>query len=86
MLFLKILDDKDQELELIRKGYESVIPEKFQWRNWATDPEGITGEELLLFIDAPQTGLFATLSELKSATARSAPPSSAKSSTARTTT
>ena len=69
MLFLKILDEKDQELELIRDGYESVIPEKFRWRNWATDPEGMTGEELQLFIDAPQTGLFATLSELKSATA-----------------
>ena len=44
MLFLKILDEKDQELEIIRDGHRSVIPEKFQWRNWATDPEGITGE------------------------------------------
>jgi type I restriction enzyme M protein len=41
LLFLKILDDKDQELELIRDRYQSVIPEKFQWRNWATDAEGI---------------------------------------------
>ena len=54
MLFLKIIDDKDQ-------GYQSVIPEKFQWRNWATDPEGITGDELLLFIDHPTDGLFAHL-------------------------
>ena len=67
MLFLKILDEKDQELELIRDGYQSVIPEKFQWRNWAADPEGITGEELLLFIDHPTDGLFATLKELKAA-------------------
>lgn len=49
MLFLKILDEKDQELELIRDGYRSVIPKKFQWRNWATNPEGITGDELLIF-------------------------------------
>lgn len=66
MLFLKILDEKDQELELIREGYLSVIPEKFQWRTWATDPEGITGDDLLTFIDHPTDGLFATLKELQS--------------------
>jgi type I restriction enzyme M protein len=65
LLFLKILDEKDQELELIRNGYKSVVPEKFQWRHWATDPEGITGEELILFIDHPNDGLFATLKNLK---------------------
>ncbi len=65
LLFLKILDDKDQELELIRDRYQSVIPEKFQWRNWAADAEGITGEELILFIDHPTDGLFATLKNLK---------------------
>ena len=65
LLFLKILDDKDQELELIRDRYKSVIPEKFQWRNWATDSEGITGEELIRFIDHPTDGLFATLKNLK---------------------
>ncbi len=66
LLFLKILDDKDQELELIRDRYRSVIPAKFQWRNWAADAEGITGEELILFIDHPTDGLFVTLKNLKS--------------------
>lgn len=65
LLFLKILDGKDQELELVRDRYKSVVPGKFQWRNWATDPEGITGEELILFIDHPTDGLFATLENLK---------------------
>ena len=71
MLFLKIIDDKDQELELIRKGYKSVIPEKFQWRTWAANPEGITGEELIRFIDDPASkenpagGLFTALKNLK---------------------
>ncbi|RLS73952.1 MAG: SAM-dependent DNA methyltransferase [Planctomycetota bacterium] len=65
MLFLKILDEKDQELELIRNRYKSVIPEKFQWRNWATDPEGITGDELIQFVDHPTDGLFANLRQLK---------------------
>ena len=69
MLFLKIIDDKDQELELIRKGYKSVIPENFQWRKWAADSEGITGNELLEFINNARTGLFASLRELKSANA-----------------
>lgn len=67
MLFLKIMDDKDQELELIKEDYLSVIPEKFKWRSWAADPEGITGDELLDFIDRTvegDRGLFATLSSL----------------------
>ncbi len=66
MLFLKILDDKDQELELIRDRYKSVVPEKFQWRTWAANPEGITGDELLEFINDARAGLFASLRELKS--------------------
>lgn len=66
LLFLKILDDKDQELELLRDRYKSVIPQKFQWRHWAADAEGITGEELILFIDHPADGLFATLKNLRS--------------------
>lgn len=65
LLFLKILDEKDQELELIRKGYKSVLPADLQWRKWASDPEGITGEELILFIDHPTEGLFARLKNLK---------------------
>ena len=65
LLFLKILDDKDRELEIIRDRYKSVIPEKFQWRNWAADSEGLTGEELILFIDHPTDGLFAALRNLK---------------------
>ena len=69
MLFLKILDDKDQELEVLHDEYESVIPEKFQWRNWASNPEGITGDELLEFIDNNQQdnpGLFSSLKSLTS--------------------
>lgn len=67
MLFLKILDDKDQELELIKDNYLSVIPYRFRWRNWAADPEGISGDELLKFIDSTEEnskGLFASLRNL----------------------
>ncbi|KQV30604.1 DNA methyltransferase [Rhizobium sp. Root1203] len=52
MFFLKIMDDQDQELELTHDNYVSPIPEKFQWRNWAADPEGITGEALLNFVNS----------------------------------
>lgn len=71
MLFLKIMDDKDQELEVIKDNYVSVIPEKFKWRNWATNVEGITGDELINFIDSNELakkGLFLTLRELISTT------------------
>lgn len=51
MLFLKIFDDQEKELELIRGDYKSPIPEEFRWRNWAADPEGITGETLFEFVD-----------------------------------
>ncbi len=69
MLFLKIMDDKDIELETMNNDYKSVIPDKFKWRNWATDAEGITGDELLKFIDnnsEKEKGLFATLRDLSS--------------------
>ncbi|WP_441281152.1 N-6 DNA methylase [Tardiphaga sp. 862_B3_N1_1] len=51
MFFLKIIDDQDQELELTKDGYRSPIPKKLQWRNWAADPEGVTGQALLDFIN-----------------------------------
>jgi len=55
MLFLKIFSDKDKELELLNPKYKSPIPNKFHWvnekGNWAGDDEGITGDELLEFVD-----------------------------------
>jgi type I restriction enzyme M protein len=61
MFFLKIIDDQDQELELLKPDYRSPIPKKFQWRAWAADPEGITGEELMTFINGE---LFPALKDL----------------------
>jgi type I restriction enzyme M protein len=51
MFFLKIIDDQDVELELLNTDYRSPIPESLQWRTWAANPEGITGDELLAFIN-----------------------------------
>ncbi len=65
MLFLKIFDAKDEELEDMDETgeYVSPVPEKYQWRNWADDDEGITGDELINFIDRQ---LFPDLANLKS--------------------
>jgi type I restriction enzyme M protein len=64
IFFLKIIDDQDQELEQLQKGYRSPIPAKLQWRAWAADPEGMTGDALLAFINDK---LFPTLKELSGA-------------------
>ncbi len=62
MLFLKIFDDREIQYELVDPKYKSPIPEPLRWRNWASDPEGITGDELLDFVN---NKLFKQLKELK---------------------
>jgi len=61
MLFLKIFDAREREYTLMEKGYTSVVPEELRWRTWADDPEGITGDELLDFVNDK---LFRTLKNL----------------------
>ena len=51
IFFLKIFSDKELENKLVKRDYRFSIPEKYLWQNWASDPEGITGEELLNFIN-----------------------------------
>jgi len=67
MLFLKIFSDKDKELELMDDNYTSPIPAELHWDEWAGDDEGMTGDELLLFVDRK---LFPTLSEIDLSTAK----------------
>jgi len=61
MLFLKIFDDREKEYEMMEDNYRSVIPPKLRWRSWATDPEGITGDQLLDFVN---NDLFRNLKNL----------------------
>src|SRR5690606_12604543 len=49
--FLKIFDDKEREYELLDANYKSPIPENLRWRNWAVEDTGITGDELIAFIN-----------------------------------
>jgi type I restriction enzyme M protein len=51
MIFLKLFDDKDMEKELMNAKYKSPIPINLQWRSWAADDEGITGDALINFVN-----------------------------------
>ncbi len=52
MIFLKVLSDKEKELELLEdNNYVSPLPKAYHWDQWAGDDEGITGDELLMFVD-----------------------------------
>jgi type I restriction enzyme M protein len=62
LLFLKIFDDRETEWELLQDNYQSPLPEKYRWRNWAANAEGITGEALKQFLD---NELFPALQNLE---------------------
>lgn len=62
MLFLKIFDDRESEWELLQDNYKSPLPEKYRWRNWAANAEGMTGDELKQFLD---NDLFPALQNLE---------------------
>lgn len=61
MLFMKIFADKEEEWEITIDNYESPIPKNLKWQNWAADDEGLTGDELMNFIN---NHLFPTLKDL----------------------
>ena len=65
ILFLKVYDAKEQEWEFMEDDYESIIPERLRWRNWAVDRKdgsALTGDDLLNFIN---NDLFQTLRNLE---------------------
>ena len=61
LIFLKIFDDKEQEWQLTVPGYKSPLPSRFRWSSWAKNPEGMTGEELIDFVN---NDLFPALKKL----------------------
>ncbi|MEA3288865.1 MAG: N-6 DNA methylase, partial [Campylobacterota bacterium] len=61
LIFLKVIDTKEEEYELYDDDYISAIPEHLRWNSWASDDEGITGDELLELVN---NDLFPTLKEL----------------------
>jgi len=55
IMFLKFLDDLEQQREeesaLAGKKFKAAIEAPYRWRDWAAEPQGITGDELLAFIN-----------------------------------
>jgi type I restriction enzyme M protein len=79
IMFLKFLDDMEQvraeEAELAGKTFRPAIDAPYRWRDWAAKPDGITGPELIAFINQDEAvrpdgkrdaGLFAYLRSLQS--------------------
>ncbi|EMI15699.1 type i restriction-modification system, m subunit [Rhodopirellula maiorica SM1] len=55
VMFLKFLDDREKlqeaRAEIAGKKYKSAIEAPYRWRDWATDKDGITGDELIAFVN-----------------------------------
>lgn len=55
IMFLKFLDDlelqRETEAELAGKNFQRAIDPPYRWRDWAAKPEGITGDELISFVN-----------------------------------
>src|SRR5712672_2334735 len=53
IMFLKFLDDlelqREEEAKLAGKKFQRAIDPPYQWRDWADNPAGITGDELISF-------------------------------------
>ena len=78
IMFLKFLDDLEQmretEAVLEGKGFQPAIEAPYRWRDWAAIEGGITGDELIVFINNDEAtrpdgtrgiGLFAYLRSLQ---------------------
>ena len=79
IMFLKFLDDieklKETEAELKGEKFSPAIEAPYRWRDWASKEDGITGDELIAFINNDkvaakdgnklQDGLFAYLRSLR---------------------
>ncbi|MFZ3058407.1 MAG: class I SAM-dependent DNA methyltransferase [Candidatus Methanoperedens sp.] len=80
IMFLKFLDDmeriRETEEELAGRKYKTAIEPPYRWRDWAAKEDGITGDELIAFINNEEAvkpdgtkgaGLFAYLRNLHGA-------------------
>jgi type I restriction enzyme M protein len=80
IMFLKFLDDlelqREEEALLSGGKFRAAIEAPYRWNDWAANPQGITGDELLAFINQDEAvrpdgtrgpGLFAYLRSLTSA-------------------
>src|SRR5260370_35603070 len=61
IMFLKFLDDleqqREEEAQLGRKKFRPAIEAPYRGPDWAANPQGITGVELLSFINQAEASL-----------------------------
>lgn len=50
LLFLKAFDGQEQNRQVVEKNFRPAIEEPYRWRDWATDPNGRTGDALIQFV------------------------------------
>src|SRR4051812_49852398 len=59
IMFLKFMDDlelqREDEAKLGGKKFRAAIEPPYRWRDWAANPQGVTGDELLAFINQDET-------------------------------
>jgi len=59
IMFLKFLDDlelqREGEASLSGKKFKPAIDQPYRWRDWAAKSDGITGDELIAFINNEET-------------------------------
>src|SRR5690349_17045067 len=80
IMFLKFLDDMEQiaeqEAQMAGKRFRPALEAPYRWRDWAAKPDGITGDELISFVNNEEAvrpdgkkgpGLFAYLRGLQGA-------------------
>ena len=83
IMFLKFLDDQERvleaEAEVSSKRFQPTIESPYRWRDWAAKHDGITGQELVAFINQDEAhrpdgkrgpGLFAYLRSLSGTEAK----------------
>ncbi len=79
IMFLKFLDDmeqiREQEAKMARQRYRPAIEPPYRWRDWAAKEDGITGDDLIAFVNQDEAvrpdgkrgpGLIAYLRSLQS--------------------
>jgi type I restriction enzyme M protein len=77
IMFLKFMDDlelqREEEATLSGKKFRAAIEAPYRWRDWAANPQGITGPELISFMNQDECtrpdgtrgpGIFAYLRQL----------------------
>jgi type I restriction enzyme M protein len=51
LLFLKAFDGLEENREVTEHDFRPAIEPPFRWRDWAADPNGMTGEAFLSFVN-----------------------------------